>query len=122
MASLTHLATIDVGQVKGLGGKRSEKLAEAGIETVADLLHHVPRRYIDRSRKEPIARVPIGSEVTIIGKVVSVKQRRPRRNLQIIEAVIEDDSARIKAVWFNQRYLVKLLQNADEVALSGVVE
>ena len=122
VASLTHLATIDVGQVKGLGGKRSEKLAEAGIETVADLLHHVPRRYIDRSRKEPIARVPIGSEVTIIGKVVSVKQRRPRRNLQIIEAVIEDDSARIKSVWFNQRYLVKLLQNADEVALSGVVE
>jgi len=122
VASLTHLATIDVGQVKGLGGKRSEKLAEAGIETVADLLHHVPRRYIDRSRKEPIARVPIGSEVTIIGKVVSVKQRRPRRNLQIIEAFIEDDSARIKAVWFNQRYLVKILQNADEVALSGEVE
>lgn len=122
VASLTHLATIDVGQVKGLGGKRSEKLAEAGIETVADLLHHVPRRYIDRSRKEPIARLPIGSEVTIIGQVVSVKQRRPRRNLQIIEAVIEDDSARIKAVWFNQGYLVKLLQNADEVALSGVVE
>ncbi len=122
VASLTHLATIDVGKVKGLGGKRSAKLAEAGIETVADLLHHVPRRYIDRSRKEPIARVPIGSEVTIIGKVVSVKQRRPRRNLQIIEAVIEDDSARIKSVWFNQRYLVKLLENADEVALSGVVE
>lgn len=122
VASLTHLATIDVGQVKGLGGKRSEKLAEAGIETVADLLHHVPRRYIDRSRKEPIAKVPIGSEVTIIGQVVSVKQRRPRRNLQIIEAVIEDDSARIKAVWFNQGYLVKRLQNADEVALSGVVE
>lgn len=122
VASLTHLATIEVGQVKGLGGKRSEKLAEAGIETVADLLHHVPRRYIDRSRKEPIARVPIGAEVTIIGKVVSVKQRRPRRNLQIIEAVIEDDSARIKSVWFNQRYLVKLLENADEVALSGVVE
>lgn len=122
MASLARLATVDVGQVKGLGGKRSKSLAEAGIVSVADLLHHVPRKYIDRSRREPISRVPIGSEVTIIGKVVSVRDRRPRRNLHIIEAVIEDDSARIKAVWFNQSYLVRQLQNADEVALSGEVE
>ncbi len=122
MASLARLATVDLGQVKGLGGKRSKSLAEAGIVSVADLLHHVPRKYIDRSRREPISRVPIGSEVTIIGKVVSVRDRRPRRNLHIIEAVIEDDSARIKAVWFNQSYLVRQLQNADEVALSGEVE
>jgi len=122
VASLARLATIDVGQVKGLGGKRSKSLAEAGIDTVADLIHHVPRRYIDRSQKSPISKVPIGSEVTIIGKVVSVRDRRPRRNLHIIEAVIEDDSARIKAVWFNQGYVVRQLQSAEEVALSGVVE
>jgi ATP-dependent DNA helicase RecG len=122
VASLARLATIDVGQVKGLGGKRASSLTDAGIETVADLLHHVPRRYIDRTRQSPIAQVPVGPEVTIIGRVKSVNQRRPRRNLQIIEAVIEDDTARIKAVWFNQRYLVNQLNNADEVALSGVVE
>jgi ATP-dependent DNA helicase RecG len=122
VASLSRLANVKVDQVKGLGGKRSEKLAETGIRTVADLLHHIPRRYIDRSKKSPISRVPIGEEVTIIGKVVSVRDRRPRRNLHIIEAVIEDDSARIKAVWFNQSYLVRQLNGADEVALSGVVE
>jgi ATP-dependent DNA helicase RecG len=122
VASLARLATVDVGQVKGLGGKRSQSLADAGIGSVADLLHHVPRRYIDRTRKAPIAQVPIGSEVTIIGRVRSVNHRRPRRNLQIIEAMIEDDSAVIKAVWFNQGYLVNQLNNADEVALSGVVE
>jgi ATP-dependent DNA helicase RecG len=97
-------------------------LADAGIRTVADLLHHVPRRYIDRSLKSPIAQVPIGTEVTIIGTVRSVKDRRPRRNLHIIEAVIEDESARIKAVWFNQGFRLRQLQNATEVAFSGVVE
>lgn len=122
VASLARLATVGVGQIKGLGGKRASNMKEAGVVSVADFLHHVPRRYIDRSRKEPIARVPIGSEVTIIGSVRSVSHRRPRRNLQIIEAVIEDDSARIKAVWFNQGYLVRMLENANEVALSGVVE
>jgi ATP-dependent DNA helicase RecG len=122
VASLTRLSRVEVGEVKGLGGKRSQGLTKAGIANVADLLHHVPRRYIDRSQKSSIARVPIGSEVTIIGSVRSVDSRRPRRKLQIIEAVIEDDSARIKAVWFNQGYLVRMLENADEVALSGVVE
>lgn len=122
VASLSRLATIDVGQVKGLGGKRSKSLADAGIRTVAELLHHVPRRYIDRSLQVPIARVPVGTEVTIIGKVVSVRDKRPRRKLHIIEATIEDDSARINCVWFNQSYLVNMLKNADEVALSGVVE
>jgi ATP-dependent DNA helicase RecG len=122
MSSLSRLATVDVGQVKGLGGKRSDLVKKAGISNVADLLHHVPRRYIDRSEKSPIARVPIGSEVTIIGRVVSVKDRRPRRNLHIIEATVEDDSARIKVVWFNQSFRKRQLENATEVALSGVVE
>jgi ATP-dependent DNA helicase RecG len=122
VASLSRLSSIDVGQVKGLGGKRSKSLTEAGIATVADLLHHVPRKYIDRSLQVPIAQIPIGTEVTIIGRVESVREKRPRRNLQIIEAVVEDESARIKAVWFNQSYLVNQLKNADEVALSGVVE
>jgi ATP-dependent DNA helicase RecG len=122
MSSLSRLATVDVGQVKGLGGKRSDLVKKAGISNVAALLHHVPRRYIDRSEKSPIARVPIGSEVTIIGRVVSVKDRRPRRNLHIIEATVEDDSARIKVVWFNQSFRKRQLENATEVALSGVVE
>jgi ATP-dependent DNA helicase RecG len=122
VASLSRLAAVDVGQVKGLGGKRSESLKRAGIGNVADLLHHAPRRYIDRSVKSAIAEVPIGIEVTIIGTVRSVKDRRPRRNLHIIEAVIEDDSARIKAVWFNQGFRVRQLEAATEVALSGVVE
>jgi len=122
VASLSRLAAIDVGRVKGLGGKRSESLKQAGIHTVADLIHHAPRRYIDRSQKSPIAKVPIGTEVTIIGSVRSVSVRRPRPKLQIIEAVVEDESARIKAVWFNQAFRVGQLQNAAEVALSGVVE
>lgn len=122
MASLSRLATVDVAEVKNLGGKRSEGLRNAGVHTVADLLHHVPHRYIDRSQKSAIAKVPIGQEVTIIGSVRSVSSRRPRRNMQIIEAVVEDDSARIKAVWFNQGYIERQLKNADEVALSGVVE
>ena len=122
MATLSHLAAVPVDRVKGFGGKRAAALRQAGIGSVADLLHHVPRRYIDRSSQSPVARVPIGTEVTIIGSVESVKTRWPRRNLQIIEAVVSDETAKMKAVWFNQRHIPSLLEGATEVALSGVVE
>ena len=122
MASLSRLAEVPVSEVKGLAGKRSQALAKSGIHNVADLLHHVPRRYIDRSRKVPIAQIPLGAGVTVIGEVKAVSTRRPRRNLAIIEAKIFDDTAMIKAVWFNQTFRQRQLTVGSQVALSGVVE
>ncbi|NIA25863.1 MAG: ATP-dependent DNA helicase RecG [Gammaproteobacteria bacterium] len=122
MSSLAHLSEVAVEQVKLLSGRRGEKLRNAGIGTVADLLQHVPRRYIDRSRTEQIATVPVGREVTIIGTVQRVSTRRPRRNLAITEAVVSDESARITVVWFNQAFRERQLSVGAEVALSGKVE
>ena len=122
MASLTGLAGVKTSELKGIGPKGAEALAELGIRNVADLLHHVPRRYIDRSQKVPIAQTPIGSEVTLIGEVRSVALRRPRRGLIIIEARVADDTATMKAVWFNQQFRLNQLTEGALVALSGVVE
>ena len=122
MPNLGYLATVPTSRIKGLAGKRAAALAKAGINSVADLLHHVPRRYIDRSRHEPIAEIPLGAEVTVIGEVQSVSTRRPRRNLAIIEARIADDTASIKAVWFNQTFRQRQLTVGAQVALSGMVE
>jgi ATP-dependent DNA helicase RecG len=122
VASLARLADIETSELKGIGPKSSAGLEQLGIRHVADLLHHVPRRYIDRSQKSPIARTPIGSEVTLIGKVEKVTERRPRRNLLIIEARVSDETATIKAVWFNQRFRLNQLTEGSLVALSGEVE
>ncbi|MEX0796330.1 MAG: ATP-dependent DNA helicase RecG [Acidimicrobiia bacterium] len=122
MATLARLAGVDVSEVKGLGGQRAAALRKQGVETVADLLHNIPRRYIDRSRKEMIADVIVGVEVTLVGEVRSVNTRRPKKKLAMIEATIADESATIKAIWFNQTFRVKQLQPGTHVALSGVVE
>lgn len=122
MASLTRLTEVGTEQVKLIGPKSATKLSDAGIRHVADLLHHVPHRYIDRSRKTPISRIPIGAQVTVIGEVQTIASRRPRGNLTIVEAVVADDSARIKAVWFNQGFRLRQLTEGAQVALSGVVE
>ena len=122
MAELSRLATISIEEVKGLAGKRGAALRKAGIETVADLLHHVPRRYIDRSRVEPIATLPVGEEVTVIGTVLRISTRRPKRRLAITEAQVGDPSGSLKVVWFNQPFRERQLAVDAEVALSGKVE
>ncbi|MBT8462664.1 MAG: hypothetical protein KJO44_09115, partial [Gemmatimonadetes bacterium] len=48
--SLAFLTTVPVDQVKGIGPKIMKKINGAGVESVSDLLLHVPRRYLDRSQ------------------------------------------------------------------------
>ncbi len=122
MATLSRLAEVGVGEVKGIGPARVAMLGKSGIHTVADLLHHVPREYLDRTSVTPIAQIPVGPEVTVVGEVRSMSARRARANLQITEARVGDDSGEIKAVWFTKNYPYTKVKEGDRVALSGVVE
>ncbi|MFH1105510.1 MAG: ATP-dependent DNA helicase RecG [Actinomycetota bacterium] len=120
--SLAYLSRVPIEQVQGLSGKRGADLRKGGIESVADLLLHAPRRYVDRSRTLPLAELPLGEEVTVIGTVERVSLRRPRGNLTIVEARVSDASGTLSAVWFNQPFRERQLVEGVEVALSGKVE
>lgn len=122
MGSLAYLAGVDVERVSGLAGRRGAALRKGGIKTVADLLLHVPRKYIDRSRTEPIGVAPIGEEVTILARIQRLSVRRPRRNMVIVEAKVTDGTSTLTAVWFNQAFRTKQLAEGMEVALSGKLE
>lgn len=100
--------------------KRFEKL---GIKTVQDLILYFPRRYNDFTNLMPIAKVLPGGVSTVQGKILKIKSISIfRRHINITEAIIEDDSGSIKAVWFNQPYLAKLLPQGTAVSLSGKAE
>ncbi|MFQ5948178.1 MAG: ATP-dependent DNA helicase RecG [Acidimicrobiia bacterium] len=120
--SLAYLAQVPIEKVKGLSGKRGRDLHQAGIDGVADLLLHVPRRYIDRSRTIPLNQPPMGEEITVLGRVTKVRTRRLRRGLIIVEATIFDGTSYLEAVWFNQAFRERQLREGAEVALSGKVE
>ncbi len=63
------LAQISVTQLKGVGPKGAERLAKLGIQTLQDLLFHLPLRYQDRTHIRPIGSLNSGDQVVIEGEV-----------------------------------------------------
>jgi ATP-dependent DNA helicase RecG len=116
---LSFLADIPVDKIAGIGPRAVKKLASTGVHSVADLLLHVPRRYLDRSQLFDLGAVPVGEEVTVGGVVVSVEQRRISGRRTMTTAVLGDDNNVMRAVWFNPYIKIK---EGEEILLSGTVE
>ena len=105
------------------GGPAHEVLAESSFEiaTVGDLVHHYPRRYIDRSRVATIRGVTIGAYVTVIAKVSSVDKRSTRNRRQtMVKVTVRDGTGSLDLMFFNQPWTATLYREGAEVAVSGV--
>ncbi len=107
--------------IKGVGTQTADKLRTLGLETVEDLLYFLPRKYSDFSKITHITDVSPGN-VTLQAKVEAVVGRYVRRRLHITEAILDDGTAKTKAVWFNQPYRAEQLTKGDEFYFSGPYE
>lgn len=105
--------------LKGVGDRRAQALARLGVHTAGDLLYHVPRRYEDASTITPIASVSVGSDVTVIGRVISKGVLPTRRGLRIFQAVIRDATGMIEASWPGQPFLDRTIAKGDVLLLTG---
>lgn len=111
-----------ITQVAGVGEVLSSKLKRLGIYTVRDLLYYFPFRYEDFSQVSKIDDLQPGQLVTIAVQIEMIGAKRsPRRRLVLTEAVVTDDSDRLKVIWFNQPYIAKTLKVGDKIFLSGKV-
>ena len=99
--------------------RRLEKL---GMKTVGDLLWHFPVRYDDFSKIYTISELEPGQQATIQGIIEEVHARHSfRRGMNIVEAVIADETGSVRAVWFNQPYLANVLKAGRMANFSGKV-
>jgi ATP-dependent DNA helicase RecG len=108
--------------VTSLGGwtrRYGGPLAELGVETVADLLHHYPRRYIDRSNVTKMGDLRIGQEATVIGTVRKVRTQYTRQRKPIVTVTVFDGTGYIDLSWFNQTWPARRHREGQEVAVSG---
>ena len=116
-----RLATRRMGRSKG--PEAHAVLADSlGIETVGQLLHHYPRRYIDRSLVLPIGELKIDAFATVIATVRSVKKRQTRRRQAMVTVTIGDGTGFLDLTFFNQPWAAGLYREGMEVAVSGTAQ
>jgi len=117
-----RLAARKAGRSK-TASEAHEVLAQAfGIETVGQLVHHYPRRYIDRSRVLAIGSLPIDAYVTVIATVRSVTKRQTRRHQTMVVVTIADGTGSLDLTFFNQPWIANWYKAGSELAVSGVVQ
>jgi len=121
VSAQTDLNT-SIKYIKGVGQKRAEALSTAGIDTVNDLLHYYPRRYLDRTTVKSIRDVKKGDQATMVGTVEVCGERQARKR-KLFQAVLSDGTGMITLVWFNGvKYIKNAIQKGDRLAIHGKVE
>jgi ATP-dependent DNA helicase RecG len=111
----------DVKFVKGVGPHRAESLKTKNIETVEDLLYHLPFRYEDRLNARSLAELKPGEMASIIAEVRGAALFRTRR-MPLFQVTFGQGRSSLKAIWFNQTYLKDKFKAGQLVALYGKVE
>jgi ATP-dependent DNA helicase RecG len=107
----------------GVGPKTARTLKKLGLETLEDLVWHLPRRYDDYSSLKTINRLWFGEEVTVIGTVEEIQTRLVRSGrMKLTEAVIGDGTGNLRITWFNQPWIADKLKPGKGVVLSGKVD
>ena len=104
------------------GPPASEVLSGQGISTVRDLLHHYPRRYIDRSQVSRIGELKIGAHATVIARVKRVTKRQTRRRQSMVTITLYDGSGYLDLTFFNQPWTASMYKEGYEVAVSGIAQ
>ena len=105
--------------LKGVGPQRAEAFGRLGVATIEDLLYHVPHRYLDATSVTPIAQVTVGTEVTVVGRVVSKGVVPTRRRLRIFRAVLRDASGMIECAWPGQAFLDRTIKQGQLLLVTG---
>ena len=111
-----------VSALRGVGRATERRLRGLGINTVGDLLLHLPFRHEPPSRLVEVAGLCLGAEMTLRARVLSCASRQTaRRRVSVLEALVSDESGSVLALWYNQSYLEPAFRERPEVLLKGVL-
>jgi ATP-dependent DNA helicase RecG len=114
-----NVLDVSVQALDGVGPKLAAAAAEAGIQTVGDVLLRFPHSHRDR-QIQPLAAVEEGQQATVLVEVLGSKPRPFRkRGLTITSVKVGDESGHIRATWFNQPWVADKLSEGTQLLLTG---
>ena len=110
-----------VKYVKNVGDRVAVELAKRGVETVEDLLYHLPFRYEDRLNPVQLTALQAGTMASVIGEVRGTALLRTR-SMPLFEMTVGQGLSTLKCMWFHGAYLRDKFRVGQMVALYGKLE
>jgi ATP-dependent DNA helicase RecG len=107
--------------VKRVGERVAVELAKRGVETVEDLLYHLPFRYEDRLNPVPMSALEAGTMASVIGEVRGTILLQTR-HIPLFEMTVGQGLNTVKCMWFRGTYLRDKFHVGQMVALYGKLE
>jgi ATP-dependent DNA helicase RecG len=107
--------------VKRVGERVAVELAKRGVETVEDLLYHLPFRYEDRLNPVPMSALQAGTMASVIGEVRGTILLQTR-HMPLFEMTVGQGLSTVKCMWFRGTYLRDRFHVGQMVALYGKLE
>ncbi len=98
--------------LNGVGQALSLKLDKLGLQSVFDLLFHLPARYEDRTQLTPLGALKHGQNALILGQIADCQVQYGRR--RSLAVTINDETALMvmRLYYFNAYQLRALEQGA----------
>ena len=100
-----------ITKLKGIGAKQEELYNNLGINTIRDLLYHIPFRYDDATSIKSIEEVKESGDGSILAEVTKVSTAYFRKPITTVS--VQDDTGTMRIVFFNQAYLQKTFKEGD---------
>ncbi|AUG79837.1 ATP-dependent DNA helicase RecG [Kitasatospora sp. MMS16-BH015] len=117
------MSALDEPLTKLVGDRTAKVLADSlKLRTVGDLLHHYPRRYVERGQLTSLDDLEVDEHVTVLARIEKVtlipfKARKGDR----LEVVVTDGRGRLSLVFFNQGWRQKELRPGAQGLFAGKV-
>ncbi len=112
-----------LGDIRGLGEKRIQKLQTAGITSPASLILYFPYKYLDLSVTPDFDALKDGDEVAFYCTVAKEPVfKYVRKGLDFVKAEVEVGGKTVSCTWFNQRYVKKQLVVGKKIVISGKIK
>jgi ATP-dependent DNA helicase RecG len=117
------MGALDEPLTKLVGDRTAKVLADSlRLRTVGDLLHHYPRRYVERGQLTSLDELEVDEHVTVLARIekVTLIPFRGRKGDRL-EVIVTDGRSRLTLVFFNQGWRQKELRPGAQGLFAGKV-
>lgn len=102
--------------------QQTAALSRLGIQTLHDLLYHLPSRYESSVDVRTIATAAPQETVALYGRFISLETKKSfRTKVPMAEGKFEDGTGTLRVMWFHQPYLAKMIPVGELVRVRGKI-